>query len=279
MKSLLSLLTVSCITLLHSLAAVVIDEDTFGRSLGGWAKRDKGAAEYPLSGSVYRTYKPEISPTPDGGIFVSVRIDNVRGWLSTDDHAVLEITVSPKGAISSAQSSIAIQGKSIKSEMILGGNEGGKAIFSTEGAVRIGTDLVADLSAKLLRENIVEAGRVSFPAALRHNYNRLFQAIRVDGNPIQVVGSAAKTPPITSAQTPSPEPAKPQEPTKPDAAPAKPDAAPAKPEEAPAKSEEAPAKPDETPAKPEESPPPAAIPVPETVPVPEAVPLQVKPYN
>jgi hypothetical protein len=51
--------------------------------------------------------------------------------------------------------------------------------MSPEGAVRIGTDLVADLSAKLLRENIVEAGRVSFPAVLRHNYNRLFQAIQV----------------------------------------------------------------------------------------------------
>lgn len=163
----------------HGLAGVEINEELFGRSLGGWTKRDHGAAEYPLSGAVYRTYKPEISPTPDGGIFVSVRIDNVRGWLSTDDHAVLEITVSPRGGISSAQSSIAIQGKSIKSEMILGGNEGGKAIMSSEGAVRIGTDLVADLSAKLLRENIVEAGRVSFPAVLRHNYNRLFQAIQV----------------------------------------------------------------------------------------------------
>ncbi|RYD68801.1 MAG: hypothetical protein EOP84_29665 [Verrucomicrobiaceae bacterium] len=47
--------------------------------------------------------------------------------------------------------------------------------------MQIGTDLVANLTAKLLRENIVEAGRVSFPAVLRHNYNRLFQAIRVDG--------------------------------------------------------------------------------------------------
>ena len=127
MKSIFLTLSVSCLSLMNSFAGVAIEEDAFGRSLGGWSKRDKGAAEYPLSGSVYRTYKPEISPSPDGGIFVSVRIDHVRGWLSTDDHAVLEITVSPKGAISSAQSSIAIQGKSIKSEMILGGNEGGQS--------------------------------------------------------------------------------------------------------------------------------------------------------
>jgi hypothetical protein len=141
-----------------------------------------------------------------------VRIDHVRGWLSSDDHAVLEITVSPKGGISSAQSSIAIQGKSIKSDMILGGNESGKAIMSTEGAVKIGTDLVADLSSKLLRENIVEAGRVSFPAVMRHNYNRLFQAIRVDDKSVAPTSAPqpvtdAPSPPVTPA-----EPAKTEEP-------------------------------------------------------------------
>lgn len=242
MKSIFFFLTVSWFSALHALSGVSIDEDSFGRSLGGWSKKDEGTAEYPLSGAVYRTYKPEISPTPDGGIFLSVRIDHVRGWLSTDDHAVLELTISPKGGVLSAQSSIAIQGKSIKSEMILGGNEGGKAILSPEGAVRIGTDLVADLSAKLLRENIVEAGRVSFPAVLRHNYNRLFQTIRVDGAPIPMTGSA---PPVTAAPTPPAEPAKPQEPTKPAEPPV---------------------------VKPEETPPAAT-------PVPEVAPLQVKPYN
>lgn len=206
MKSTFLFLTVSFLALLHSLAAVSIDDDAFGRSLGGWSKKDKSTAEYPLSGAVYRTYKPEISPTPDGGIFLSVRIDHVRGWLSTDDHAVLELTISPKGGVGSAQSSIAIQGKSIKSEMILGGNEGGKAILSPEGAVRIGTDLVADLSAKLLRENIVEAGRVSFPAVLRHNYNRLYQAIRVDGAPVQAAPAAPEKPAEPApVATPAPE--------------------------------------------------------------------------
>ena len=210
MKSILFLLT----TLLPLSAAVTIDAEAFGKDLGGWKKRGNTAAEYPLSGAEYRTYKPETSPTPDGGIFISVRIDHVRGWLATDDHAILEITVSPVGAIVSAQSNIAIQGRSIKSEMILGGNEGGKAILSPEGAVRIGTDLVADLSAKLLRENLVEAGRVSFPASLRHNYNRLYQAIRVDG--VQVLPAAPAPPPIVMPPTNPPSapiiPAKPPTP-------------------------------------------------------------------
>jgi hypothetical protein len=167
------------LTALSGMGRVSIDHAAFGKSLGGWKKRDKGPAEYALSGATYRTYKPEISPTPDGGIFISIRIDHVRGWLSSDDHAVLEMTVNSKGAIVSAQSNIAIQGRSISSDVIFGANEAGKALAAPDLAVQIGTDLVADLSAKLLREKIVEAGRVSFPAVLRHNYNKLFQSIRV----------------------------------------------------------------------------------------------------
>jgi hypothetical protein len=180
-------------------ARVVIDTEAFGESLGGWKKRSKKAAEYPLSGSTYRTYKPEVTPTPEGGAFVSVRIDHVRGWMSSDDHAILELTVNSKGGIVSAQSSIAIQGRSIKSDVILDGTQAGKAIFSPEGAVQVGTDLVANLSAKLLRENIVEAGRVTLPAVLRHNYNLLFQAIRVQAVEVPSavpVPGAAVLPPV-----------------------------------------------------------------------------------
>ena len=221
---------------LSSFAVVSIDEAAFGTSLGGWKKRDKAVAEYPLSGSDYRTYKPEVSPTPDGGIFISVRIDHVRGWLASDDHAILEITVNSKGAIVAAQSTIAIQGQSIKSDVILGGNEVGKSILSPESAVQIGSDLVANLSAKLLRENIVEAGRVSLPSVLRHNYNRLFQSIRVDGEPLAPATTVAATsvPPSatpTIATLTTPPPAAPGSTPAPPAAPAAP--APATPPPAP----------------------------------------------
>lgn len=178
MKSMIGLVTASALMASSGMAEVRIDEKVFGDSLGGWKKRDGQTAEYPLSGATYRTYRPEASPTPDGGIFVSVRIDHVRGWLSSDDHAILEVTINNKGAIVSARSNIAIQGRSISSDLIRGAGETGKVAVGADRAVQIGTDLVANLSEKLLREKIVEAGRVSFPAALRHNYNRLFQAIR-----------------------------------------------------------------------------------------------------
>lgn len=185
-------------------ASVRIDVDTFGNTLGGWSKRSGQAAEYPLSGATYRTYKPEVSPTPDGGLFVSLRIDHVRGWLSSDDHAVLEITIDRTGNIASAQSSIAIQGRSVTSDLIRGGTDAGQKAVGVDRAVQIGTDLVADISAKLLREKLVEAGRVSFPAVLRHNYNLLYQAIR----------TAPVEPPLTQSE-PAPEPATPEPPPQP----------------------------------------------------------------
>lgn len=161
-------------------AGVSVDEEKLGKSLGGWKERDGKAAEYPLSGANYRTYRPEVTPTPDGGIFISIRIDHVRGWLSSDDHAMLEITVDKEGRVVSAQSSIAIQGRSVTSDVIRGGTEAGQRLAGVDRAVQIGTDLIADVSEKMLREKIVEAGRVSFPSALRHNYNLLFQSIKTE---------------------------------------------------------------------------------------------------
>lgn len=193
----------------HAFGGVTVDEQLLGKSLGGWTKRNQAAAEYPLSGSVYRTYKPEISKTPDAGLFISLRIDHVRGWLSSDDHAILEVTVNAKGQIVSAQSNIAIQGRSITSDVILGTNEAGKALLGADKSVQIGTDLIANLSAKLLRENIVEAGRVSFPAALRHNYNHLFHSIRVkEGEAPAVAPPTEPTPPPMNQEEAKPEPSK-----------------------------------------------------------------------
>jgi hypothetical protein len=191
MKCARLLLTVFFAGSLAVSAGVGIDDASFGTRLGGWSKKGKTAAEYALSGATYRTYRPEITPTPDGGIFVSLRIDHVRGLFSSDDHAVLEITVSKTGMIVSAQSNIAIQGRSITSDLIRGGTDAGQKLAGVDRAVQIGTDLVADLSAKMLREKIVEAGRVSFPAVLRHNYNLLYQSIQVEAPPAPAPEAAA----------------------------------------------------------------------------------------
>ncbi|MES2660508.1 MAG: hypothetical protein V4689_17920 [Verrucomicrobiota bacterium] len=188
MKSIYLIFAAFISSLAASLAEVVIDHEDFAKSLGGWKKAGK-YSDYALSGANYRTYKPESSPTPDGGVFISIRIDYLRGWLASDDHATLEITLNSKGAIQSAQSTIAIQGQSIASDVIVGSNEAGKEIINPNRTVQVGTDLISNLTAKLLLENIVEAGRVSFPAVIRHNYNHLFRSIRVEG--VEVMSAVA----------------------------------------------------------------------------------------
>lgn len=170
------LITISLALLSLSMRAdVAIDVEALGESLGGWKK---DTVDYELSGSPYRTHKPEITPSPDGGIFLSIRIDHRRGWLASDDHAVLEISFAPDGTVSTAQSTLAIQGRTIASDLIRTSAEAGANLTGMQGAVRIGSNLVADLSSKMLREKIVEAGRVSFPSAVRHNYNLIYQAVR-----------------------------------------------------------------------------------------------------
>jgi hypothetical protein len=188
-------------------AGVEVDIDKFGQSLGGWnAKRGK-ASEYEISGATYRTYRPEISPSPDGGIYVSVRIDHLRGLFASDDHASLEMSFNAEGQLVTAQSSLALQGRTIASELIRGGASASNSVAAPyiEHAVKVGTDLVADLSSKLLREKIVEPGRVSFPAAIRHNYNQLFQAVKKLRAKARAASATKKSTPPTP-QPPAPLP-------------------------------------------------------------------------
>ena len=52
MKSLLLTLLFAATSGLSG-AAVSVDHEVFGNTLGGWTKRDGQAAEYPLSGSAF----------------------------------------------------------------------------------------------------------------------------------------------------------------------------------------------------------------------------------
>ena len=216
MKTHFLLLSLLCTFTAH--AAVEIDIDVFGTSLGGWKARKGKAAEYEISEATYRTYQPEMSPSPDGGIFVSIRIDHVRGFMATDDHASLELSFASDGTLVTAQSSLALQGRTISSELIKGGASASTSVAApyVDRAVKIGTDLVADLSSKLLREKIVEPGRVSFPAAIRHNYNLLYQAVR--SKPAEEKMTDAKPPESLPEKKPEPAQEKPAE-KKPEEAP------------------------------------------------------------
>jgi hypothetical protein len=55
-----------------------------GKELTGWSNKDGTAAVYHRQGSNYRTYKPMVMQTPAGGLFVSTKIDHIRGNGLTD---------------------------------------------------------------------------------------------------------------------------------------------------------------------------------------------------
>lgn len=159
-------------------ASPVVDEEVFGKMLGGWSEKKDQAARYEISGATYRTWKPHVTPTLDGGIFISVRIDHLRGILASNDHASLELAFDGEGNIATARSTIALQGRKISSDLIRSGGKVGGSVMGAERVVKVGTDLIADLSSKLLNEKISEPGRVGFPAVLRHNYNLLCLSVR-----------------------------------------------------------------------------------------------------
>ena len=172
-------------------ASPVVDEEVFGKMLGSWSEKKGRAASYEISGSNYRTWKPHISPTLDGGIFVSVRIDHLRGMLASDDHASLELSFDRQGNVATARSTIALQGRKVSSDLIQGGTKAGASLAGMDRAAKVGADLIASLSSKLLREKVSEPGRVGFPAALRHNYNLLCLAVRnVDNKAVAIAGVA-----------------------------------------------------------------------------------------
>lgn len=193
-------------------AAPRLHEDVFGKSLGGWTAKKKRAADYELSGSSYRTWKPEVTPLVTGGIYISVRIDYRRGLFSSDDHANLELTVDQNGNVVSARSSLALQGKRVTSDLIRSTGTLGTKAVGIEGAAKIGVDLVSDLSQKIMRENITEPGRVTFPAVVQHNYNLLclsignddLKAVALDenGRPIELAGPKNPHPPSVKPEEP-----------------------------------------------------------------------------
>lgn len=194
-------------------AGVEVDMEKFGASIGGWKKEGGKAAEYKFSESDYRTYKPEITQAPDGGIFISMRVDHVRGMFSADDHASLEMNFGPDGEMLSAQAYISIQDRRISSDMF---RSAGKSAASAAGqvvngiaekAAKLGSEVFASLASKVLRENVTEPGRVSFPAALRHNFNMLYPCVHV-------VKVPPKALPVDDAAVTTAKPATPEQPLK-----------------------------------------------------------------
>lgn len=204
MKNLLLPLTLLFIGIVSGWASPILNVDHLGEQLGGWETKSERAADYERSGSKYRTWKPEVTPMMDGGIYISIRIDHIRGLFASDDHASLQIIVDKDGRVVQAQSSMAFQGQKITSDAIRLGASAGTTVAGVNQVAEVGTNLLADLSSKLLRENVAEPGRVTFPAVIHHNYNLLCLSLGVAE---QTITEEATTDPTEGTpETPSPQP-------------------------------------------------------------------------
>lgn len=168
-------------------AELLVNVESFGKELGGWNAKGGKAADYSMSDEDYRTFRPVITETPKGGLFISVRIDYRRGLLSSDDHALLQVTLDETGKLLALESSIHAQGKSIKSDVVLTTGKDAVAVLGADPVVNAGLKLAKDLSAKLSGQKKVEAGRVVFPAVIVHNYNKLMKCVRFVAPPKAVV--------------------------------------------------------------------------------------------
>ncbi|MGC6427675.1 MAG: hypothetical protein ACON5H_11870 [Akkermansiaceae bacterium] len=177
MKTSFAFFCVTAFALSSAAAAPMVHIDRFGKSLGGWDGKKEKYAEFERSGSKYRTWKPDVTPALNGGVFVSIRIDHLRGMFASDDHASLEVTFRADGTVESARSSIALQGRRITSDLITDTGKFGAKAAGLDRAAKVGLDMVSNLSSKVFRENVKEPGRVTFPAVLNHNYNLLCMAV------------------------------------------------------------------------------------------------------
>jgi hypothetical protein len=82
------------LSLALALPALAFDEAAFGASLNGWTR--DGSAHYSLDGQVYRTTRPVVTPSEDGGQTVQLTVlHRANSWAEVPLH--LEVVFGPDG--------------------------------------------------------------------------------------------------------------------------------------------------------------------------------------
>ena len=134
-------------------AAIELNIESLGQRLGGWHEKHK-TASYAIADTTYETYKPTVSPTVDGGIFVTTKIRQSRGASRGICH--LEMTFDETGSVISAQAKIKIGSRTYDTKNVeLDRNArdeaeaAGKKIASP--TAQIATDLFARLDEEILK--------------------------------------------------------------------------------------------------------------------------------
>lgn len=159
-------------------ANVTFDEAGLAEKMSGhgWNKKKNTAVEYKSADSNYRTYKPQVSTTPAGGLLVSTKLDHIRGW-GGDDHCLLQLTFDGNGKVVSSQATIEMGDKSFDTKIIMA------AASLTGDAPTIATSAVASEIYNRLKDQISKwnehGGRANFPAVIQHNFNNIATSVSV----------------------------------------------------------------------------------------------------
>lgn len=103
------------LALISPVFAIGFDTEGFGQRLNGWT--EKGHAVYDFTDARYRTYKPTITETTDGGIYISTQVDLIAfGSAGAISH--IDMTFSSGGTLLSAQLRSTIGRKTIDTGLV-----------------------------------------------------------------------------------------------------------------------------------------------------------------
>ncbi len=150
-------------------------DDLLAPAYSYWPHKKGEAYEHTSQNSNYRVWIPEISEAPDGSLFVSAKLDHIRGW-ATDDHAIITLRFTRDGMLQSADSTIILADDRVFTASIEAARDLAEVINSKEGRIAVA-------SVKLAQKLYVDllslgegGGRAHFPAVVGHHINHIGMA-------------------------------------------------------------------------------------------------------
>ncbi len=190
------LLSALAIASLGTASAAQLDFAKFGQSLAGWDATGQ-SCNYLFNDGTYRTLRPNVTATRNGGLFVSVVVEfDPRGGV--DATGWLEFTFNSNNQLIAAQAKVRMIGKFVDTGAVRATEEavgvGENAGTKLQNSDQVMIDLFNRLDQKMVdvrqaieekRDNSVVSRmkygkfkRLNMSAALRHNANAVLRSVR-----------------------------------------------------------------------------------------------------
>ena len=198
------LIAILSLVLAPTAFALHFDVEGFAQSLGGWEDKRFPRVKYEWSGSHFRTYRPVVTRTPEGGAFITAQIH--KAGVSTDA-CVLEMTFDSFGNLIAAQAKIRMGRRAYDTALVkpepavasLKPDPNAPAPPVAPLSEQIAIELFRKLDAEVAKWNETLTGqktrkdligritqrsrqtanvRVNFSGAVRHNFNLIVSHMR-----------------------------------------------------------------------------------------------------